>query len=108
MPVSQGSVSSGPFGLQLRGWALVDGATGALVSSSGVASSLRSVAGSYQITLSSATSLQAVVVARGSNSNNSPGTNARGGMETTTQARVWTEVGGALTDCGSVHVEVWA
>lgn len=54
MGVSQGNFAAGPAGLQLVAWALVNGATGAMVKGSGFASTSRGSVGSYTLTFTAA------------------------------------------------------
>jgi hypothetical protein len=112
MPISQGNFSSGPFGLTMRAWGLLNGLTGALISGQGVASSARVSAGNFTFVLSSAASAQAVVIARGSNTTTQPLLNVGGAMTSTTNGQImsWTSsvASDVYTDPTSIHFEVWA
>lgn len=111
MGLSAGNSSSGPFGLQLRAWGLFNGATGALISGSGVTSTSRASVGSYSFVLTSAVTAQAVVVCRASTDNSSgiPYPAVKGGMTSTTNGDIQSirETSGAGIDSKSIHFEVW-
>lgn len=108
MALSQGNVSSGPFGLTMRAWGLINGATGALVSGQGMAGSSRSSAGNYAFTLSSALASTSVLVVVRPSGTVAAGSNFyRGTMNSTTVGIIYTEVAGIAMDMAYVHVEVW-
>lgn len=108
MAISQGNTSSGPYGLNLSAWALIDGAAGTNLKSQGVASTTRVSTGLYRATLNSAVSLQAQVVARVTSPFNNPEVTISRRMFSATVAEVSIRLSGAPNDVDGIHVEVWA
>jgi hypothetical protein len=107
MAISQGSFSSGPFGLALQAWALIVGSTGASLKSQGVASVTRVSAGLYRVTLSVGVLLQAQVIARLTSTANNPPATTYTRMISSTVAEISVMQGATPIDVDGLHVEVW-
>lgn len=109
MPGSTGPASVGPQGTVLKGWALIDGATGNAIAVNGALSAPSKIGtGLYSVTVSAgalAAVGNAVVVVRpmGANSN----WTGNGYAATTTSIRAHTGLAGVATDPVNLHVELW-
>lgn len=111
MAVSQGNFSSGPVGLTLKAWGMINGTTGAIVSQSGFATFTRSAAGSYPFTFSAAAAnTNFLVVATAEQSSGLAGVYMNTvSVKTTAGATVNNYRSDTVTtqDCAMLHIEVY-
>lgn len=116
MPLSQGNFSAGPVGIELKAWALVNPATGAIVSGIGFDSVTRTSAGIWAFALTNALPHSQYIVKSQLNQSSNPyGANDVISItsKTTSSFTLKNErynpgVGVFNEDGSGLHVSVWA
>lgn len=106
MGLAQGNVSSGPEGLQLVAWAVMDGS--GLVRQSGFSAATRSSAGNFSFTFNTArASARYIVQVRLDMAGNFASPTFYTNSKTTAGMLVVTASSGAPADMGTIHVAVY-
>lgn len=112
MPMSQGNFSSGPVGLTLKAWGLINGTTGTLVKSNGLATFTRSGSGSYPFTFSAAAADANYLVVVSANYSSS-GTNVRYLQTVVSKTAAGASINnvrldsGTVVDAAMIHVAIY-